>query len=56
MLKLQRNRTEPELIGFFFLHLIHRLQAKGKRRSPIATAKHEHDVQRFVQQNPAFIA
>ena len=36
MLKFQRNRTEPELI--------HRLTQQRKRRSPIATKTHKHNI------------
>ena len=50
VLKFQRNRTKPELIRFFFLHLAPRLRRQRKWQSSRATQKYEHNTkQRFGQ-------
>ena len=46
MLKFQRNRTKPELIKIFLVTSIHRFTQQGKRRSPMATEKHEQSIER----------
>ena len=52
MLKFQRNRTKPELIRIFFVHLDPCFTQQRMRRSPIATEKHEQNIRPlFGQKN-----
>ena len=56
MLKFQRNRTKPELIRIFLVTSIHRFMQQRKRWSPIATVKHEHNIERhFGQKYPELL-
>ena len=52
MLKFQRNRTKPQFIRIFRFDLTQ----QGKRRSPIATEKHEQSIERhFGQKYPELL-